>query len=183
MLFTDRSIWTMVHGIVLGGTALMALFAALFHIYAMRTARDAGDTGDAGVAARSQSRSLAQLTVLIAVVLWLTVLVGTYITFPPYRATPPEGATDLSAYPRSLIQANPDTTWLHAFAMESKEHVPWIAAMLATAVAFVSVRYRSRLLNDARLRNMTMTLLAICFALAAFMGILGTFINKVAPLQ
>ena len=180
MLFTDRSIWTMIHGVVLGGTALMALFAALFYMYAMRTA---DDTDDTSVATRSRSRSLAQLTVLIAVVLWLTVFVCTYITFPPYRATPPEGVTDLSAYPRALIQANPDTAWLHAFAMESKEHVPWIAAMLATAVAFVSVRYRSRLLNDTRLRNMTMTLLAICFALTAFVGILGTFINKVAPLQ
>ena len=30
MLFTDRSFWTMVHGIVLGGGALMALAAALF---------------------------------------------------------------------------------------------------------------------------------------------------------
>src|SRR5688500_18737751 len=103
MLFTDRSIWTMVHGIVLSGAALMALAAALF---AMRT-----------VATPEQSRHLSRLMVFIAATLWVTVLVGTYIIFPLYRVTPPEGATDLSQYPRSFLLANPDTAWLHAFAM------------------------------------------------------------------
>jgi hypothetical protein len=177
MLFTDRSIWTMVHGIVLSGAALIALSAALFSMLAMREA-----DGHV-VATRSQSRSLARLAVLTALVLWLAVLVGTYIIFPLYRATPPEGAIDLSQYPRSLILANPDTAWLHRFAMESKEHMPWIASMLATAVAFVGVRYRSRLLNDPELRNMATTLLAICFVLVSFVGLMGVFINKVAPLR
>ena len=177
MLFSDRSIWTMIHGIVLGGAALMALSAALFSLYAMRTA-DGTD-----VAANNQSPSLARLTVFIAVVLWLAVLVGTYITFPTYRIAPPEGATDLSQYPRSLILAKPDTSWLHAFGMESKEHMPWIAAMLATAVAFVSVRYRSKLLSDAQLRNTGVVFLATCFVLAAFAVFMGILINKVAPLQ
>ena len=113
----------------------------------------------------------------------MAVLVGTYIIFPLYRVTPPEGAADLSQFPRSLLLANPDTAWLHAFAMELKEHVPWIASMLATAVAFVGMRYRSQLLNDAPLRKMAMTLLAICFALVSVVGLLGIFINKVAPLQ
>ena len=30
---------------------------------------------------------------LSAALLWLTVIVGTYIVFPPYRATPPAGVT------------------------------------------------------------------------------------------
>ena len=176
-LFTDRSIWTMIHGIALGGGALMGLSAALFSLSAMRTA-DASD-----IAAQNQSRYLAWLTVFVAVVLWLTVLVGTYVNFPPYRATPPAGLTDLSQYPRSLIQSNPATVWLHAFAMEIKEHVPWIAAMLATAVAFVGVRYRSKLLSDVQLRSMATTLLVICFVLVSFVALLGVFINKVAPLE
>jgi hypothetical protein len=123
MLFTERSIWTMIHGIALGGGALMALSASLFSLRAMRM-EDASNA-----ASRSQSRYLVWLTVFTAVVLWLTVLVGTYVTFPPYRATPPEGLTDLSQYPRSLIQSKPGTAWLHSFAMETKEHMPWIAAM------------------------------------------------------
>jgi len=177
MLFTDRSFWPMVHGIVLGGGALMALAAALFAMGVMRVA-------DGSVVVRdTQSRSLAWLMVCIAGVLWLAVFVGTYIIFPPYRATPPDGVTDLSQYPRSLLLANPDTAWLHAFAMESKEHMPWIASMLATAVAFVSVRYRSTLLRDAQLRNMAVILLAVCFALVSFVGLMGIFVDKVAPLK
>ena len=155
----------------------MGLSAALFSLRAMSTA----DVSD--VAAQTQSRCLAWLTVSIAVALWLTVLVGTYINFPPYRATPPAGLLDLSQYPRSLIQSDPGTVWLQSFAMEIKEHVPWIAAMLATAVAFVSVRYRSKLLSDAQLRSMSTALLAICFVLVFFVALLGIFINKVAPLE
>ncbi len=172
MLFTDRSIWTMIHGIVLSGAALMALATAVFSMHTMR-----------GVATPQQSRTVAQLMGFTAAMLWLAVLVGTYIIFPLYRVTPPEGAADLSQFPRSLLLANPDTAWLHAFAMELKEHVPWIASMLATAVAFVGMRFRSQLLNDAPLRKMAMTLLAICFVLVSVVGLLGIFINKVAPLQ
>jgi hypothetical protein len=177
LLFTDRSISTMVHGVVLGGAALMALSAALFHLYAAR-AHDSADAAPGG-----QARALAGLTVFAAAVLWLAVLGGTYLVFPLYRATPPAGLTDLSQYPRSLIESRPDTVWLHAFAMEIKEHAPWIASMLATAVAFVCVFYRRTLLRDASLRNMTATLLAVCLALVAFVALMGTFINKVAPVE
>lgn len=177
MLFTERSIWTMIHGIVLGGGALMALFAALFSLRTVRIEH----AGDAGF--QKQSRYLVWLIVGTAVVLWLTVLVGTYVTFPPYRATPPEGLTDLGQYPRSLLQSNPGTVWLHGFGMEIKEHMPWIAAMLATAAAFIGVRHRSQLLSNATLNRMATTLLAISFGLVAFVALLGVFINKVAPLE
>ena len=178
MLFTGRSVWTMLHGIALGGGALMALAAALFSLHAMRAA----DASDVAVIPR-QARQLAGLLVFAAVALWLTVLVGTYVSFPPYRAAPPEGTTDLAPYPRALLLAQPNTAWLHRFAMEIKEHVPWIAAMLATAVAFVGVRYRERLLSDTRLRRMAMALLAVCFTLASVIALLGVFVNKVAPLE
>ena len=177
LLFSERSVWTMIHGIGLGGGALMALAAALFFLRATQPV-----PGDEAAAA-SQARYLAWLTALIAGLLWLTVLIGTYVSFPAYRASPPEGAIDLSRYPRSLIQSDPRTAWLHSFAMEIKEHVPWIAAMLATAVAFTTARYRSGLLKDRQLREMVTTMLAIAFVLVAAAALLGTFINKVAPLE
>jgi hypothetical protein len=177
LLFSDRSLWTMVHGIVLGGAALMAMAAALFSLRAMPSE----GTGE-GVSSR-QARYLAWLIVFAAVATWLTVLIGTYITFPPYRAVPPEGLADLDRFPKSLIQSNPNTAWLHSFAMEVKEHVPWIAAMLLTAVALVAVRYRSQLLNDRELNRMASALLLICVVLVAFVALLGVFINKVAPLE
>ena len=177
MLFTERSVWTMVHGIGLGGAGLMGLAAALFYLCATR--QSAGPY----LATPTISRALAWLTVFTAAMLWLTVLVGTYIIFPPYRATPPAGVLDLAQFPRSLVQANPGTAWLHAFAMESKEHAPWIASMLATAVAFVTVRYPSRVLSDPGLRSMAIILLAIAFALVSWVSLMGIFVNKVAPLQ
>ena len=177
LLFSSRSIWTMLHGVVLGGGALVGLAAALFGIAALGTA-------DAPVATMErQARYVTWLLLFIATALWLTVLVGTYVTFPPYRATPPEGLSDLSQFPRSLIQSNPQTVWLHSFAMEIKEHVPWIAAMLASAVAFVAVRYRSQILSDSQIRRGAQMLLALCFVLVAAMSLLGVFINKVAPLE
>lgn len=172
-LFTDRSLVTMAHGIVFGGAALMGLAAALFYLYA--AARQPGE----GAAPPSLSR----LLVLTAAAIWLAVLSGTYAVFPPYRVTPPAGAVDLSAYPRALVLANPATAWLHAFAMEIKEHAPWIAAMLATSVAFVSVRYRSAMVADPALRRMASALLAVTLALVSFVSLLGVLVNKAAPLQ
>ena len=68
MLFSERSIWTMVHGIGLGGGALIGLAAALFYLYAARPFD--------GAAAPPGSGALAGATVLSAVLLWLTVIVG-----------------------------------------------------------------------------------------------------------
>lgn len=177
LLFSSDSVWTMIHGLVFGGGAMLALAAALFAMRAM-PAMDAPDARPP-----TQTRYLTGLLVAVAVLLWFTVIGGTYIVFPPYRATPPEGLADLSQYPRSLLLSNPGTAWLHRFGMEIKEHVPWIAAMLATAVAFVGMRYRTTLLSDSRLRRMSSTLLAICFVLVAGVAVLGVFINKVAPLE
>jgi len=176
-LFTARSLWTMMHGMALGGGALMGLAVALFSLRAMRVPSVSALTDP------KPARYLAWLIVLTAVLLWLSVLTGTYVAFPAYRATPPEGITDLAPYPKALIQANPGTAWLHSFAMETKEHVPWIAAMVTTAVAFVGMRHRVKLLGDRRLNDMATALLLIAFALVSFLSLLGVFVNKVAPLE
>ena len=175
MLFSERSIWTMIHGIGLGGGALIALGAALFYLLAKRPSQSAQ--------APAEAAAFASVTALSAGLLWLSVLVGTYVVFPLYRATPPAGTTTLSEFPRALILASPSTTWLHAFAMESKEHMPWIASMLTTSVAFVAVRYRAGVLQSPSLRNISAALLAVSFALVAFVSLMGVFVNKVAPLD
>ena len=176
-LFSYRSILTMLHGLGSGGGALLLLFAALFSLWTMRT------DGVIDPSVERRSRNLRWLILLAAVLVWGAVIGGTYLVFPPYRATPPEGVTDLAAYPRSLLQANPETTWLHSFAMEIKEHVPWIAAMLATAVAYVAMRYKALLLSDRGINRMATIAVTICLALAATAALLGTFVNKVAPLE
>jgi hypothetical protein len=176
MLFSDRSVLTMVHGMLFGGGTLLALAALLYALVLV-------PGGSGGETAPEQARSISRLMILTAVLLWMAVLGGTYIVFPPYRATPPEGLVELAAYPRSFLLSNPGTAWLHAIAMEMKEHVPWIAAMLATASAFVGVRYRSSFLTDSKLRRLLATSLGISFVLVAVMATLGVFINKVAPLE
>jgi hypothetical protein len=174
-LFTDRSVWTMVHGLILSGGAMLAMAAMLFALTAMAVPRGASPP-------RRASTALAWLSVSMVVLLWVSVLMGTYRVFPLYRATPPDGTLSLSQYPRALLLAGPDTRWLHAFAMEIKEHMPWIASMLATAVAFIATRYRTTLLADTALRRVTTALLAAAFAIVSFVALLGVFINKVAPL-
>jgi hypothetical protein len=67
--------------------------------------------------------------------------------------------------------------------MEIKEHMPWIASMLTTAVAFIAARYPGTVLRDDPLRKMVLTLLAIAFVLVAGISLLGVFVNKVAPLD
>jgi len=175
MLFSDRSLWTMLHGLVLSGGALVLLVAALLSLYAM-----AAPDG-APVPAR-HSKVIAGLTLAAAVLLWLSVIGGTYVVFPMYRATPPEGIASLAQYPRALLMSSAETRWLHAFGMEIKEHVPWIAAMLATAAAFVVRRHRTTLLADGTLRRITGTLLAVSLVLVSWVALLGVFVNKVAPL-
>lgn len=172
LLFSQRSIGAMVHGILWGGLALMALAATLF---ALRVSRD--------IPAERPARAIAWLSTVSAAALWITVFVGTYVSFPAYRIAPPADATDLSAHPRALLLSSPDTAWLHSFGMEIKEHVPFIIAMLATAVAAAALRYRTKLLTDATLNRMASTLLAIALVLSMGVGLLGILINKVAPLQ
>jgi hypothetical protein len=176
MLFTARSLTTMLHGLVLGGGALLVLAISLFTLWLLTT-------GDGTRPSDRQLKSLSRLLVAAAVLLWLGVLGGTYLVFPPYRATPPEGLADLSAYPRSLLLASPETAWLHGFAMETKEHVPWIATMFATAAAFVSVRYRGQMVADPRIRRLLGALASICLLLVGYVALLGVFVNKVAPLD
>lgn len=173
-LFTDLSIWTMVHGMLLGGGAMGALFGTLLLLY-VRTAEEGAPSTPAPIA--------RSLSVASAVLTWITVLGGTYIVFPPYRAAPPEGATDLSAYPRSMLLADPNTAWLHSFGMEIKEHVPWIAAMLATAVAFIVVRHGDHLMRSPSVRRTLLGWLAVSLTLVSAVALLGVFVNKVAPLQ
>jgi hypothetical protein len=67
--------------------------------------------------------------------------------------------------------------------MEAKEHLPFVAAMLATAVGFVAWRYRRQFLLDRRLRAVGTSFLAIAFVIVAYVSLLGVLINKVAPLE
>ncbi|MCK4450766.1 MAG: hypothetical protein KAX26_09260, partial [Anaerolineae bacterium] len=120
-------------------------------------------------------------TLVMAGLTWLAVLSGTYISYPWYRATPPEGVTDLTSYPRSYLKADPDLAFWHTFGMEWKEHIAWFAPLLATAVAFVVWRYGEHLARDNRLRWALIFLFVLAFAAAGIAGLLGALVTKAAP--
>jgi hypothetical protein len=119
----------------------------------------------------------------MAAVVWATVLTGTYIVYPWYRAVPPKGTTDLSAFPKSLLLSIPTTAEWHNFGMEWKEHVGWIAPIAATVVAYVVSVYGPRLAGDSKIRRALVWFFVVAFVTAGIAGMFGAFINKVAPVR
>jgi hypothetical protein len=127
-------------------------------------------------------------TVIMAVSVWLTVIVGTYVVYPWYRATPPDGidqtvqSEELSQYPRYWLLASEETAEHHHFGMEWKEHVAWISPMLATVVAYAIFMYGKELASNQRARYIITALFLLSFAVAGVAGALGALITKAAPI-
>jgi hypothetical protein len=124
----------------------------------------------------------------MAALLWLTVIVGTFIVYPWYRAAPPQDLDQkvqseaLQSYPRYWLLASEETAEFHNYGMEWKEHVAWISPLLATVVAFAVMRYGKQLVNNKRAKLLVTTLYILAFAIAGIAGVLGALITKAAPL-
>jgi hypothetical protein len=124
----------------------------------------------------------------MAVLVWLTVIVGTYVVYPWYRAKPPATvditvqSDTLAKFPRYWLLASEETAEYHNFAMEWKEHVAWISPMLATVVAYAVFLYGDEIAKNRKARYMIMALFLLSFAIAGIAGALGALITKAAPL-
>ena len=177
MEITVREGWTILHGMVFGAIFLLAFAGGLAGLYSLRPEW----VTVAGIQER-MTRLKAGLWTMAAVV-WATVITGTYIVYPWYRATPPKGAADLSAFPKFLLLANPNTAEWHNFGMEWKEHVAWLAPMAATVVAFAVTYYGPALARKVGERRAVMIFFIVAFATAAIAGLFGAFITKAAPLH
>ena len=175
MSLTTREFWTAIHGMGLGALFLLAFAGGLAGLYGLRREWETV----AGI--REQVRRLVAGTWIMAILGWLTVIVGTWVVYPWYRDTPPEGA-DLTEYPRSYLLSDPTLEAWHTFGMEWKEHVTWLSPILATAVAYVVLRYGFRLADAPRVRWALIVLFVVAFLAAGIGGILGAFITKVAPI-
>jgi len=110
-------------------------------------------------------------TTAMAGIAWLTVATGTWIVYPWYRE-------DVPSSPRSELLANPDTKEWHEFAFEWKEHIAWIAPMLATAAMAVVLYYRKDLIKNQTARKLAIGFLVAAFVVAAIAGILGALVTK-----
>lgn len=177
MELSNRETWTALHGMVFGALFLLAFAGGLAGLWSLRPE---------WVTVNGLQERMTRLKIGVvgmAVVAWATVITGTWIVYPWYRASPPEGTTDLEKYPRAFLLADPDLDQWHKFGMEWKEHIAWIAPILATAVAFIVVYYGNQLIVDKRLRYTAMTLFILAFVSAGIAGLLGAFITKAAPIQ
>lgn len=176
MELTGRESWAIIHGMVLGAVFLLAFAGGLAGLWSLRP-EYVTVTG-----MRERMHRLIAGTWIMAIVAWLTLIVGTYIVYPWYRAEPPKGA-DLTNYPRSYLLSKPNLAEWHSFGMEFKEHIAWFAGPLATAAAFIVLRYGLRLAREDGIRKAAMVVLTAAFAAAGIAGLLGALITKAAPIR
>jgi hypothetical protein len=181
MEFTDRELWTVLHGLGLGTLFLLAFGGGLAGLYSLK----ASLLTEAGIVERTPRLLIG--SVAMAAVAWLTVWSGTFIAYPWYRAAPPEGldravqSEALRDFPRYWLLASDRTAEWHKFGMEWKEHVAWIAPFLATAVAFAVLYYGAQLVRRGEIRRAAVIFFTLAFLAAGVAGMFGAFITKAAP--
>lgn len=181
MQITDRVFWALVHGMAFGAVFLLAFTNGLSGLYNLRP--QLVTSGDI----EGYLRRLRWGIVFSAISVWLMVIVGTYVIYPWYRSRPPETidtttqSEQLREYPYYWLLAGESTAEWHEFGMVWKEHVAWIAPLLATVVAFAVIRHGPYLATHSDARNMVITLFLISFAIFVIAGLLGALITKIAP--
>jgi hypothetical protein len=182
MHVTEKELWALIHGMLLGAVFLMAFGGGLAGLWSMRLRL----VTEEGIAERTPRMLIG--TTVMAVVAWLTVIVGTWVVYPWYRAKPPEGidttvqSDALFDYPRYWLLASEETAGWHTFGMEWKEHVAFLAPFLATAVAFTVLYYGAQLVHRGEIRRALLVFFTLAFAAAGIAGLFGALITKVAPI-
>jgi hypothetical protein len=163
MWISDRQFWLLVH---------VGLGALYIHGFG---------SGLLGLGDDAKRHRLACLgTAVLAFAAAASVITGTWIVYPWYRAAVPPGA-ELALSPRSWLLASEHVAQWHTFGMEWKEHVAWLSPIFATAVAAVVIRYGHRLKELPETHRMLRTFLVLAFLSGLAAGALGAALNKVAP--
>jgi hypothetical protein len=170
MHLTGREWWAIVHGMALGALFLLAFAGGLAEFWSLRSE----DLTEQGVVRRTRRLELG--TWVMALAAWLTVITGSWIVYPWYRSTAADS-------PKSILLGDPSTADWHEFGMEWKEHIAWIAPLLATAVAFTVTYYGASLVKRQGIRKWLMGFFAAAFVIAGVAGALGAFITKAAPVN
>ena len=177
MEITARGFWTMVHGMGFGALYLIAGSATVTELW--RRYRP----GDLRPVELEDETFLYRWLIAMAVLAWLTVLSGTYVIYPWYRALPPAGTVDLAGYPQRLLLSRPSTSGWHSIGMEWKEHVAWLVPISITMAAAVFGHYRRNLKNHPELRNAVLGFTIISLLAAGLSGFWGAMLNKHAPVD
>lgn len=168
MSVTIRDAWTILHGMTFGALFLIAFAGGAEALLALRP----GLLTSEGIIGKIKRLSIGTWT--MAAVAWATVITGTWIPYVWYREKIPTS-------PRSTLLASHDTALWHEFGMEWKEHVAWLAPILATVVAYLVYYYGKRIVKEDKIRKIAMTMYTVAFVTAAVAGMFGALINKAAP--
>jgi hypothetical protein len=175
MEITTHELWTMLHGMGFGVLYLMLSLVGLADLW-----RRYWPANQAPASERDERFLHVWLTIL-AVLAWLTVLSGTYVIYPWYRASGPPGAMNPGAYPQRLLLASATTRGWHTLGMEWKEHAAWLVPISITMATAVFGKYRRQLRNRTELRAAVFCFVLVSFLAAGVAGFFGAMANKRAP--
>jgi len=177
MEITTRELWTLIHGMGFGALYLLGGSGAIVALYRKHS------IGSQDVNASGGVRFIGVYLSAMALLAWLTVLSGTYIIYPWYRAAAPAGATNLAAFPRALLLSTPNTRQWHSIGMEWKEHIAWLVPIAISMAATVVVKYAHDLTNHRQLRSAVLGFIAVSLVAAGIAGFFGAMLDKNAPVQ
>jgi hypothetical protein len=177
MEITIRGLWTLLHGMGFGALYLLGCSGALVGLYSRYSRSDLSPI------AEREEAFLRVYLLAMTVLAWFTVLTGTYIIYPWYRALPPPATANLAGYPQRLLLCNPATSGWHSIGMEWKEHVAWLVPISITMAFAVYNHHRRNLRNHPELRAAVLSFMAISLLAAGIAGFFGAMINKHAPVE
>jgi hypothetical protein len=181
MEITWHDLLTVMHGMGFGALFMLAFTGAIAELYRLSTPCVAAAPNSAF---NSKDQTLLRVYLLAMVILaWMTVFTGAYIVYPWYRAIPPVGTVDLSAFPQRLLKSSPTTSGWHDLGMEWKEHIAWIAPIAMTMVAYVYAKYATALNRNRDLRKAVLVFVIMAFFATGVAGAFGAFLNKFAPVR
>jgi hypothetical protein len=172
-----RDLMTVIHGMGFGALFMLAFSGAIGVIYSTAVAGTRWEPS-----ARDNTMFRFYL-ISMAVLAWLAVISGSYIVYPWYRAIPPAGTTDLTAFPQRLLLSSPRTAGWHDFGMEWKEHIAWFTPIVMTMVAYVFIKYGPRLALFREMRRAVLGFVVVAFIATGVAGVFGAFLNKYAPIR
>lgn len=170
MSFSNRELWTLIHGMIFGALFLLSFAGGLAGLWSLRPEL----VTQAGIIDRVRRLKIGMVAMAIAA--WGTVLTGTWIVYPWYREKLPTS-------PKSILLSSKNTAQWHEFGMEWKEHIAWLSPILATLAAFIVVVMGARLVQERKIVKAVMIIFVLAFAIAAVAGLFGALITKIAPIH
>ena len=166
--FTYRGWWITFHGVVLGGLFIVSLALVLMSLPQLR--QEVLTPEGATVRLLWLRRGL----LLMTVVAWSAVVVGTFVVDPWFHQ-------HVAGSPLTLLEARPSLTFWTDIVLEWKERISWTAAIVASGGAYLATYYGDDLVWDRRARLLIVAVFAVAFAAALAAGAMGLLLTKIAP--